>query len=145
MEKRAITIINETVINPKDSIAIHINYNKSLTLKELSELLDLINKAINDINRENGINNVTIGRNYAAEVKGVESGSIVLSIFINLVTSISCSILGNFLYDRIKSIGAKKDKDLKTNDNAYPVVIIVDGDIKLIDINITKPIDDDLA
>ena len=42
---------------PKAPITIHIDYNETLTLKEFSEVLDLINKAINDVNRENGIKN----------------------------------------------------------------------------------------
>lgn len=129
----------------KDSVTIHISYNESLTLKELSEVFDLANKAINDINREKGINNATIGKEYAAEVTGVDSGSIVLHILTNFVAPVALSVLANFLYDRLKTIGSKKDKKAKNQikaDTAYPIIIIVNGSENLINLNITKPSND---
>ena len=55
MEERAIEIIKEGTITSKAPVTIHITYNESLTLKEFSDVLDLINKAINDVNREYGM------------------------------------------------------------------------------------------
>ena len=55
MEERVIEIIKEGTITSKDPVTIHITYNESLTLKEFSDILDLINKAINDVNREYGV------------------------------------------------------------------------------------------
>jgi len=142
MEERAIRIINDSSIIPKGSVSIHISYNESLTLKELSEVFDLTNKAINDVNREKGITNAKIGKEYAAEVTGVDSGSIILHILTNFVAPVALSVLANFLYDRLKSIGSKKDKKEKKqikDNTAYPIVIIVNGNENLMDINITKP------
>ncbi len=46
-EEKTIEIINEGSVMSKGPITIHIDYNERLTLKEFSEVLDLINKAIN--------------------------------------------------------------------------------------------------
>ena len=108
---KMVNIISEGQVVKKESVTLHIGYNESLTLKELSEILDLINKAINDINRENGIkDNAKIGKEYATEVTGVDSGSIVIHILTNFAVPVALGVLGNFLYDRLKSIGAKKEK-----------------------------------
>lgn len=137
---KMVNIISEGQAVAKKSVTLHIGYNESLTLKELSEILDLINKAINDINRENGIkDNAKIGKEYATEVTGVDSGSIVLHILTNFVAPIALSMLGTFLYERLKSIGAKKENNQIKLDTAYPISINVYGNDNLIEVNITKP------
>lgn len=139
-EEKAIKIINEGLILPKTPITVHIDYNEALTLKEFSEVLDLINKAINDVNRENGIrNNAKLGREYAAEVTGVDSGSIVVNILTNFVAPVALSVLASFLYDRLKNIGAKKENRAVIDDTGYPISISVNGDNNVIEFNITKP------
>ena len=138
--------INEGLIIPKAPVTIHIKYNESLTLKELSEVLDLINKAINDVNRDNGIrNNAKLGKEYAAEVAGVDSGSIVLHILTNFVSSIALSILADYVYDRVKYIGAKKTRNQATADTTYPVSISVNGNENIINVYIIKPRSNDVA
>lgn len=100
----------------------------------------MINKAINDINRENGIkDNAKIGKEYATEVTGVDSGSIVIHILTNFAVPVALGVLGNFLYDRLKSIGAKKEKNQIIQETAYPISINVNGNDNLIDLNITTP------
>lgn len=140
MEERAIKIIKERTITSKDPVTIHITYNESLTLKEFSDVLDLINKAINDVNREYGIkSNVKLAKEYAPEVTGVDSGSIVVHIITSFVAPIALGMLGNFLYDRLKNIGAKKEKNQINPETAYPISISVNGNDNLIELNITKP------
>ncbi len=145
-EEKPISVINEGSIMPKDPVTIHIRYTESLTLKELSDVLDLLNKAINDVNRENGIkNNAILGREYTTEVTGVGSGSIIVYILSNLVVPIALSIFGNYIYERLKNIGAKKEnKQIKT-DNAYPVSISVDGSNNVIELYILKPSNNEMA
>ena len=139
-EEKTIQIIKEGEVLPESPITIHINYNESLTLKELSAALDLINKAINDVNRESGIkDNAKLGKEYAAEVAGVGSGSIVLHILTYFVAPVALSMLANFLYDRLKTIGTKKEKKSIKEDSGYPISISVNGDNNLIELNITKP------
>lgn len=76
---KSITIIKDGTVMSDSTFIIHIGYNDPLTVRELSQVLDFTNKAINDINRENGIkNNVKLGKEYAAEIVGVSSGSIVI-------------------------------------------------------------------
>ena len=139
-DQKIIEIINEGSIMPKAPITIHIDYNETLTLKEFSEVLDLINKAINDVNRENGIkNNAKLGKEYAAEVTGVDSGSIVVHILTNFVAPIALSVFANFLYDRLKNIGTKKENKSIKEDTRYPISISVNGNDNLIEFNIVKP------
>ena len=145
MEEKAINIINDNLVMPKDSVAFHISYNESLTLWELSEVLGLVNKALNDVNREKGVNNKIIGKEYAARVTGVDSGSIIIYVLANFVTPVALSLLANFLYDRLKSIGLKKDKNQTEADTAQPIVITVNGNDNLIELNITKPSNNDNA
>ena len=138
-EEKVIQIIKESTILPNAMFTLHINYNESLTLKELAEVLELINKAINDINRERGIkNNAKLGKDYAAKVTGVESGSIVVHILTCFVAPIALSVLANFIYDRLKTIDGKKDKNSKKGEAENPVSIVVNGNNNLIELNITK-------
>lgn len=135
-----IEVIEDKLIQQKETITIHIDYNESLTLKELSEVLDLANKAINDINRKNGIkNNATLGKEYATEVTSVDSGSIVVHIITNFVAPVALSMLGNFLYERLKNIGAKKENNQIKTETAYQTSISVNGNNNLIEFYVTKP------
>ena len=143
---RKIKVKNEVVTVSQNPVTIHIDYNESLTLKELSKVLDLINLAINDVNRDKGIkNNAQLGNDRAAEVARVESGSIVLHIFTYFVAPIALGIFANFLYDRLKTLGAKKEKNQVKMDTAYPISINVNGDDNLIEVHITKPNNNDAA
>ena len=136
---KSITIIKDGTVMSDSTFIIHIGYNDPLTVRELSQVLDFTNKAINDINRENGIKtNVKLGNEYAAEIVGVSSGSIVIEILTHFVSPIALSILANFLYDRLKNVGAKKEKGKIINDSGYPISISVNGDNNLIELNITK-------
>ncbi len=134
-----IQVIKDVSLQSKDTITIHLDYNESLTLKEFSYALDLINKAINDVNRKNGLkDNAKLGREYAAEVKGVDSGSIVIHILTNFVAPVALSMLATFLYDRLKSVVVKKDKSQAQEKSDYPICIYVNGNNNRIDVNITK-------
>lgn len=135
-EEKTIHVRNEGTVIPNSLFTIHIRYDETLTLKELSEALELINKAINDINRQSGINNSKLGREYAAKVDGVSSGSIVVNILAHLVQPVALSMLASFIYDRLKSIGAKKRKNLINEDVGYPISMSVYGNNNLIEINI---------
>ena len=140
IEEKVIEIVNEGLIMPKTPITVHIDYNEALTLKEFSEVLDRINKAINDVNREHGIkSNAKLGKEYAAEVTGVDSGSIIVNILTNFVAPVALSVLASFIYDRLKNIGAKKDNKSIKEEAGYPISISVNGDNNLIEFNITKP------
>ena len=141
-EEKTLKDINKGTVMTKTPITIHISYNEDLTLKEFSEVLDLINKAINDVNRENGIkDNAKLGKEYATEVTGVDSGSIVVHVLSSFVAPIALSVLANFLYDRLKNLGARKGNKSIKEDAGYPISISVNGDNNLIEFNITKPSD----
>lgn len=136
MEEKKITILNDDAIESGERIKLHVTYNNNLTLKELSEVLNLTNKAINDVNREKGINNVIIGREYAPEVSGIESGSIILYIVLQFVTPVALSVLASFIYDRLTTNKKKDNKQL--SEDYYPISINVNGSNNSIDIHIEK-------
>lgn len=122
----AVEIVNDITMDAQGSIRVHITYDKSLTLKELSETLDLINKSINDFNRDNGVtNNGKLGKNYASEVESVEAGSIIVNLMVNVIAPVALSVLANYIYDRVKQIGVNK----KPNNESvkYPVDITVNS------------------
>lgn len=141
-DEKKIKINNDTEVQSNDNIVIHISYNEMLSLKELSEIIDNINKAINDVNRSNGVKaNTDLGQKYASKVSGVEAGSIVLHILVNFVSPVALGMLGNFLYDRLKNIGVKKkDKNNQTRcpEKEYPISINVNGNENLIELHIDK-------
>lgn len=125
------------LFNPKEQVKIHITYDKELTLKELSEVILSVQQALNTINRESGIkNNAILGREYASIVSGVESGSIVLAVVLNIAIPVACSLVANCIYDRVKSIGVGGKKKDETAKGKYPIAVSVEGDSNSINIHI---------
>ena len=137
MEEKKITILSDDTIESGEQIKLRFTYSNNLTLKEFSEVLDLTNKAINDVNRGKGINNIIIGRDYAPEVHGVESGSIILYIVLQFVTPVALSVLANFIYDRLTRKNRKNDNK-ELSEEYYPISINVNGSNNSIDIHIEK-------
>lgn len=113
---------DELMINSNDQVRIHITYDEDLNLGDLSETLDLINKAVNDVNRENGASNRKIGKEYSSKVSSVESGSIVLNVVLLVVVPIAVNMLSNAIYDRLKTLKQKKKKDAP-NEQKYPISV----------------------
>ncbi len=62
-----------------------------------------------------------------------------LDILTNFVAPIALSVFANFLYDRLKNIGAKKENKSIKEDTRYPITISVNGNDNLIEFNIVKP------
>lgn len=122
-----ITIKSDREINSDECVKMHFDYSNYLTLKELSEVLDFVNKAINDVNRGNGIkNNVQIGQEYASKVSGVDAGSIVVDILINLVQPVALSILASYIYERLRKLREKGKSAKKNSMSQEQIQIIVD-------------------
>ena len=137
MNDKNIIIENDSILKPKDIINLHITYERDLTLKELSEIISLLNSAINDFNRENGItSNIILGKEYASTISCVKSGSIVLEIVANIAISVACGVFANYIYDRVKTVGCKKGKKEEIQDFKYPINIAVNGDNNTITINV---------
>lgn len=143
-EKRNIMIDGDAQIEPGEHISLHITYDRNLTLKELVNVVDATNKAINDVNRANGISNQIIGKNYTPVLFNVKSGSIVLEVVVPLVATVPLSVLGNFIYDRLKDAldGRKKEKkrDKDVHDE-HIISITVDGRSNNYDVTINHKTD----
>lgn len=127
---------DDVALSDKNKITLHFTYDKNLTLKELSDLLDLSNKAINDFNRANGVSNQAVSKQYAAEVGAVKEGSVIVEILQNFVAPLSVAVLGTLLSERLQKLGQKKTakeekKSVESVDDGktifaqskYPIVI----------------------
>ncbi|QOS39381.1 hypothetical protein DYE49_02485 [Treponema rectale] len=110
MKENAIRIINDGSVMPNDSVT---------TLKKLSKVFDLANKAINDINREKGVTNAQIGKEYAAFVTGVDSGSIIVHILTNFVAH-CFECLGEFLTRQDKNYRFQEREKTKQSRYCIP-------------------------
>ena len=96
----------------KRNFGIHITYGRNLTLKELSEVLNLINLSVNDYYRDNGINNFEIGR-YAPSINGVKEGSIFFDIVIPIFETvcseaITVETVVQYILSRLNKMETKK-------------------------------------
>ena len=133
-----VEILKEVELKNTDIVKYHITYDEHLTIKELSEVLDVMNKSINDINRSNGIkNNAEIGKRFAPTVSNVENGSIIMDIIVNLVVPITTGIMANVLYDKLTNhFSTKTLKGIKVPKKGPSFKIVVDD--KKIEIKINK-------
>lgn len=137
MEKHVIVVQEEKRLEESGKVTLHFTYDKNLTLKELTEVLDMTNKAINDFNRDNGVKSgYALSKRYATEVAGVKEGSYVFELIVNVAVGITTGVLGNCIFERFKMWRAKK-KDTPDDIPAvaveedasakYPVSITVNG------------------
>lgn len=133
-KNRNVQIQKNLIIDNESEVSLHFTYDKNLSLKELSELLDLSNKAINDFNRNNGVkNNAALGKQYQAQVEVVKGGSVIITLLLTTVVPLSLGVLANYLYERIKTLGYKQRKEsTEVQPCKYPIVIVVnDNNIEI--------------
>ena len=78
-----------------------------MTLKKLTEVLQVINLSVNDYYRDNGISNREVGL-YAPVVNQVEKGSILIEIAISVFSGVTASLLTEYILHRIRQ-GKNKD------------------------------------
>lgn len=115
--------LDQLMLN-QGKIKLHISYDSAITLKELSDTLDTVNKSINSINRENGItNNYVLGRYYAPRIESVESGSIVLNLLTNFVAPVALGLISNYIFNAMQKKG-KKNKTIDINTEINGDIII---------------------
>lgn len=76
-------IVKKDFTCDEKEIRFHIKYNNNLLLKEYADLMLLINKSINDINRNLGISNRVIS-NYATEINSIKEGSIIIETLVKI-------------------------------------------------------------
>ncbi len=137
MDKYFISVLEDRVLEKTSEVTLHFTYDKNLTLKELTEVLDMINKAINDFNRDNGIKSGnTLSKRYAAEVAGIKEGSLIIELLVSFAAGITTSVLGNYIFERLKKWGSKKKErpegnpaELGVDDvpAKFPISITVNG------------------
>lgn len=133
-----VSILKNGNLKNSDIVKYHITYDENLTIKELADVLEVMNKTINEINRNNGIkNNAKIGTQYAPTVSNVENGSIILDVFLQLFVPITTGIMANVLYDKLNDhFSTKTVKGVKVPKKGPSIKIVVDD--KKIEIKINK-------
>ena len=125
-----IEICSDAILHNDDVLRIHIIPDYNLTLREFSDYIGLIDKAINDINRMNGASNQAIGKHYSSKICSVDNGSIVIDIILGLLTEVPIKILGKLICQRVMSAISKQKSNQAVN-----VRIVIKGDNNQIDIN----------
>lgn len=84
--------------------------HSDLEVKELSELLYIINLSINDYYRENGIAGSQLSY-YAPTIKTVRQGSILLDLALalleNIAVGVAIELIAGYLENRIRSLREK--------------------------------------
>ncbi|MDE6302621.1 MAG: hypothetical protein K2M36_03425 [Clostridia bacterium] len=80
----------------------HITYDNNLDLPELIDILTLINKGVNQLNLQNGVNNSSKLGNYHPVVQEVNKGSIDFKLLLSLIAPLAIKGI-EFLVDFIKS------------------------------------------
>ena len=123
-----VLIENDVMLKNNDEVTLHFTYDDPLTLKELSELLDLSNKAINDLNRDNGVKGPSkFSNEYASKVTAVKEGSIEIDLMVSLVLPTVSSVIAGCIQERLKTWKKSKKKNEENNQGKYPHSIIVNG------------------
>lgn len=100
----------------REIITMCIKYS-DLEVKELSELLYIINLSINDYYRDNGIASGQLSR-YAPTIQEVQQGSIILDLLLDLLKDIAKDIandvavelIAGYLNNRIRSLQERYEK-----------------------------------
>ena len=84
--------------------------HSDLEVKELSELLYIINLSINDYYRDNGIAGSQLSH-YAPTIQKVQQGSIILDLALDLfqevAIGVAASLIAEYLLTRIRSLQDK--------------------------------------
>lgn len=109
---------------------IHVTYDESIKLKELSGLLNNINMSVNDYYRDNGVGSRELSQ-YSPVVNNVKNGSIWLEIIIAVFSGITVELLAEFILKRI-------GKDEKGASNNFDNIHIETGDNCTVHIHINS-------
>ena len=139
IDGREIEVLSDSDLGMESSVTLHFTYEHDLTLRELADVLDLSCKAINDINRKNGITStIALSKQYSTKVLAVKEGSAIFVLAVRYAEAIATSMFATYLYDRLKIWGQSSkqrieqqgmDEDAKRNmpPAKYPISIIVNG------------------
>ena len=99
----------------------HITYDRSLKLKDLSELLHAMNLSVNDYYRDNGICNRDLDI-HAPVVSRIGEGSIWLELLISVLSDVTANILAKYIWNRIqKKLNVTKENtpiSIEVGDNS---------------------------
>ena len=111
----------------KKNLGIHITYNEALTLKELSELLHLINLSVNDYYRDNGVSNQYIA-NFSPTIEKVKEGSIIFELLFPEFFDITAQIIAEYIIPRLRTMwnnekNREQNRDIKIEANNNTVQI----------------------
>ena len=116
----------------REIITMHIKHSE-LEVKELSELLYIINLSINDYYRKNGITGSQFS-NYAPTIQVVRQGSIeldlVLALLKEIAVGVSVELIAGYLKNRICAL-CEKYKSGKTKKQLFNYEITTRTEIRI--------------
>lgn len=84
-----------------DKLRVHITYDNEITLKELIETLEILNKSLNDVMRLETKNNHIISKNNPV-ITSVDKGSIIFEMILSGMFGWGISKIMDFLVERVE-------------------------------------------
>ena len=91
------------------NVRLHISYNENLTFNEFSILMNSINLAFNDVNREAGIISAKELNALSPIIVNFDKGSILLDVIIPFLVGVSINVVSSAITNRILR---KKQKNI---------------------------------
>ena len=87
---------------------IHITYNNNLSFSEFNKICDSLNKAFNDINRENGLKSTKQIKDHNAIITNFDKGSVILELAVSFVVGVASSLVASAIYSRLTKSKVEK-------------------------------------
>ena len=91
-----------------DIYKIHITYNNNLSFSEFNKICDSLNKAFNDINRENGLKSTKQIKEHNAIITNFDKGSVILELVASFVVSVASGLVVSAIKSRLSKIKENK-------------------------------------
>ncbi len=119
------------IVEKGEEIVLHLTYNENLTFHELTLVIECINRALNDTNRENEVLNKEINE-FSPVVNRVENGSIIF----NIISKFACKVGMNVIIEMIKK-RFKKDSHFEVD---FHYEKREKDSVHILNINVTKDV-----
>lgn len=87
---------------------LHITYNNNLSFSEFNKICDSLNKAFNDINRENGLKSTKQIKEHNAVITNFDKGSIILEIVVSFIVQVAAGLVINAICSRLSKLKSNK-------------------------------------
>ena len=92
------------VLENMQNYRLHITYNNNLSFSEFNKICDSLNKAFNDINRENGLKSTKQIKEHNAVITNFDKGSIIFEIVVSFIVQVASGLVINAICSRLSKL-----------------------------------------